>query len=173
MAGVEALHQIGVDPPVRLVLDHADLLGDDALLLVHALLGEVGLGDKGEEDAEALIELLGTLEVVAGDGVGGEGVVHGPVFRQLLEGVPLPGVEHLVLQVVGDAGGGVPPDAVQAEAQVHAAVAGGEEGVPLGVVGLVDHHDLQAVMEAEPGHPLPQLGILLNAHSSASFPLRK
>ena len=85
---VEGLHQIHKDHPVRVVLDHADLLTDDPLLLVHALLGEIGNGDEGEQDAQVLLEFLCALEIVACDGVAGEGVGGGAVGRQLLEALP-------------------------------------------------------------------------------------
>ena len=150
---------------------HADLLADDALLLVHALLGEVGDGDKVQQNTEIVIEVLRGLKIVGSHGVAGEGVLHRAVFRQLLEGVALLRVEHLVLQVVGDPGGGVHPLPVQLKAQIHTAVAGGKKGVFLGVVGLLHHHHLQAVAELLSGDGLPQLGIF--HHCAASFPFRK
>ena len=97
----------------------------------------------------------------------------GAVLGQLLEGVALLGVEHLVLQVVGDARGGVLPLAAQPEAEVHAAVAHGEEGVASGVEGLVDHHHLQPVAQAAAEDLFPQAGIFGQIHARASFPLRK
>ena len=36
---IEGFHHPGVELPVGVVLDHADLLADDALLLGHALAG--------------------------------------------------------------------------------------------------------------------------------------
>ena len=170
---IQALHQVGVDPPVGVVLRHADLLGDDALLLLHALIREVGHGHKAEQQAEVFIEVLRTLHVVGGDGVAGEGVVIGAVFGELLEHVPLLGVKHLVLQVVGDAGGGVQPASVQLEAQVHAAVPGGKKGVAAGVARLAGHHHLQAVGQPVPVNLFSQTGVFLHDHSCVSFPLRK
>ena len=49
--------------------------------------------------------MLGGVKIVSGDGVGGEGIGLGTVFGQLLQGVAVFGVELLMLQIVGDAGG--------------------------------------------------------------------
>jgi hypothetical protein len=49
VVAVQGLHHPGVELPVGVVLDHADLLADDALLLGHALRREVGRGDEGEQ----------------------------------------------------------------------------------------------------------------------------
>ena len=167
---VEGPEHPGVDLPVGVVLDHADLLGDDALLLGDALVRKVGNGDKGQEDLQVFVKVAGGIEVVAGHGVGGKGVGLRAVFGQFLEGVALLGVEHLVLQIVGDAGGGVQPTAVQLEANVHAAVAGGEKGVFLGVVRLGNHADFQAVGQGFPVDGLAQAFIVDGLHASASFP---
>ena len=164
---IQPLHQVGEHLPVRVVLDHADLLADDPLLLVHALLGEVGDGDEGEEGLQVLLKLLGALEVVPGDGVAGKGVGGGPVGRQLLEGVALPGVEHLVLQVVGHPGGGVVPGPVQAEPQVHTAVVCGEKGVALLKLGLGKYKHVKAVLQHLPVHPLPHPWKIQVIHGSS------
>ena len=94
---VEGREELLVDLPVGVILHHADLLGDDAPLLVHAFLSEVGDGDKAEEDLQVLLKVLRAVEVVARQGAGGEGVGLGPVFRQVLHGAAVLGVEHLVL----------------------------------------------------------------------------
>ena len=113
------------------------------------------------------------VEIVARHGVGGEGVGLRAVFRQLLEGISLLGVEHLVLQIVGNARRGVQPLAVQAEAGVHAAVAGGEEGVLFCVAGLGHHTDLQTVGQRLPVDRLADALVKALFHSAASFPFRK
>ncbi len=87
-------------------------------------------------------------EIVAGHGIGRKGVGLRAVLGQPLEGVALLGVKHLVFQVVGNAGGSVQPAALQLEAGIHAAVAGGEKGVFLGEARLGHHPDLQAVGQA-------------------------
>ena len=56
-----------------------------------------------------------------------------PFLARLLEGVALLGVEHLVLEIVGDPGGGIQPLAIERKAHVHAAVAGGKEARRRGV----------------------------------------
>ena len=48
----------GVDLPVGVVLDHADLLTDDALLLGNALVGEIGNGHKGQQDPQVFLKML-------------------------------------------------------------------------------------------------------------------
>ena len=144
---IEGGEQVGEHLPLRVVLDHLDLLADDALLLVHALRGEPGDGDKGEEDAQVLLEFLGALEVIAGNGRAGEGIGGSAVGGQVLKGVTVLGVKHLVFQEVGYAGGSVLPYAVQLKAHVHAAVVGGEEGVALLKAGLHIHVDGKAVVQ--------------------------
>ena len=169
---IQALHELLIALPLGVILDHADLLADDALLLLHRPVGEIGHRYEGQQDLQILIELLGGAEIVAGDGVGGEGVGLGTVFRQLLQGVALGGVEHLMLQIVGDAGGGIQPLAVQLELHVHAAVAGGEQGVlPLEALLGHDAHR-QAVGQRLPAGGLADTGIV-GQHALSSFPFRK
>ena len=137
---IQRLHQALVALPLGVILDHADLLPDDALLLFHRLLGEVGNGHEGEKDLQILIELLRGGEIVAGDGVGGEGVGLSTVGGQHLQGVALLGVEHLMLEVVGDACGGVQPLPVtDLKAHVHAAVRSAEQGI--GAAKILLGHD--------------------------------
>ena len=105
---VHGLQQQVVGLPAGLVLNHADLLSDDPLLLLHALLGEIGNGDKGQQGFQVFPELVGTLKVVPGDGSTGEGIGGSAGGGEGLQGIaPVRGVKHLVLQIVGDAHGGV------------------------------------------------------------------
>ena len=69
-----------------------------------ALLREIGHGDEGEQDLQILPEVLRGVEIVPGHGVGSKSVGLSAIFRQFLEGVALLGIEHLVLQIVGDSG---------------------------------------------------------------------
>ena len=170
---VQSPHHTDVDLPVGVVLHHADLLTDDALLLSHALLGEIGNGHKGQQNFKVFLKVVGGVEIIAGHGVGGKRVGLRAVLRQLLEGVALLGVEHLVLQIVGDARRSVQPLAVQAEAGVHAAVSGGEKGVFLGVAGLGHHVNLQSVGQGLPVDGLSQPLVKALLHSAVSFPRRK
>ena len=169
---VEGPEHPDVNLPVGVVLDHPDLLADDTLFLGHALLGEPGDGDEGQQNLQVLIEMVRGIKVVPGHGVGGKGVGLRAVFRQLLEGVALLGVEHLVLQVVGDTGG-AQPLAVQGEAGVHASVTGGEKGIFLGVVRLGDHPDFQAVGQGFAVDGFAQALVQDGGHASASFPCKK
>ena len=152
---IQGAQQVDEHLPVGVVLDHADLLADDPTLLFHALPGEIGDGDEGEQGPKVLLKMLRGLKIVAGDGVAGEGVGGGPVGRQLLERVALSGVEHFVLQVVGHSGGGVVPGPVQPEAQVHPAVIGGKEGVLLLKFRLGKDEHIQPVVQDLVEHRLP------------------
>ena len=156
-----------------LFFDHADLLGDDALFLFHAFLGEVGDGHEGQQNPEIVIKMLGAVEIVGGNGVAGVGVGLGPAPGQVLHGAAVGGVEHLVLQIVGDAGRGIQPPAVQLKAHIHAAVAGGEEGELPGIAGLGHHADGQAVGQSLPQDLFPDAGIYGGFHQASSFPCRK
>ena len=170
---IQPLHQVGVHPPIRIVLRLLDFLGNDALLPVHALLGEIGRGHKPQQDAEIFIEIGRGGKIIGGHGVAGEGVVRGPVPGEGLHDVFRGHVEHFVFQIMGDAGGGFPPPALRLEAQVHAAVTDGQKGVALGVEGLADRHDLQAVGKGLPENRFPQTGILRHFHAQPSFPFKK
>ena len=173
---VQALEQVGVDPPVGRILHHADLLTDDAALLVHALLREVGDGDEREQDLQILLKVLRAVEVIGGRRVGGEGVRLRAVLAQLLQGVAVLGVEHLVLQIVRDASGRIVPHAVEPEAHIHAAVARGEKGVALAVEGFGHNGDGQSVRQRGPQHRFADAGIIrfVPLHCAApSFPVRK
>ena len=88
MVLIQGGHQVSKHLPVRVVLNHADLLADDTPLLVHALLGKPGLGDEGEENAQVFFKFLGGFKVVTGDGAGGKGVGAGPVGGQVLKALP-------------------------------------------------------------------------------------
>ena len=102
--------------------------------------------------------MVGGFKVISGDGGTGKGVGRRPVSRQILKGIALLGVKHLVLQVMGHPGGGVPPGPVLAEAYVHASVVGGKEGVALFKLRLGEHKHRQAVFQLLPVHGLPQAG---------------
>ena len=117
--------------------------------------------------------MLGGVKVVSGDGVGGEGIGLGTVFGQLLQGVAVFGVEHLMLQIVGDAGGSIQPLAIQPKAQIHATVAGGKKGVFAGIAPLSDDAHGQAVGKGLPNRRLPDAVISHFLHCAASFPRRK
>ena len=121
--------EVLIHPPGGVIFDHLDLLPNDALLLIHALLGEIALRDEGEQGAQVLFKPLGAVEIVGRHGRRREGVGRGAVGGELLQGVALLGVEHLVFQKMRHSGRGLLPHAVLAEADVHAAVAGGEKGV--------------------------------------------
>ena len=115
----------------------------------------------------------GGIKIIAGDGVGGKGVGLRAVFGQLLKGIALLGVEHLMLQIVGDARRSIQPLAVQAETGIHAAVAGGEKGIALGIVPLGHDVDAQAVGQRLPADGLADALVKGLFHACASFPFRK
>ena len=73
-----------VDLPVGRILDHADLLGNDAALLFHAFLRKVRHGDEGEQNAQVFFKMLGAVKVIARHGVGSEGVRLCAVLREYL-----------------------------------------------------------------------------------------
>ena len=173
MAMIHGPQHPGVDLPVGVVLDHTDLLTDDALLLGNALVGEIGNGHEREQDPQILLKVLRAVEAIGGRRVGGEGVRLRAVLAQLLQGVALPGIEHLVFQIMGDARRGVQPLPVQTEPGIHTAVAGGEKGVLFGVAGLRHHADLQSVGQPFPADCLADPLIKSLFHASPSFPFRK
>ena len=160
----QALHQAVKHLVVRIVLHHADLLADDPLLLVHALLGKPGNGHEGEENFQVVAEFLRAFKIVAGEGRAGESVGGSPVGRQILEGVAVLGIEHLVLQEVGHPRRSVPPLAIQPELHIHAAVVGGKKGVALLKLGPPVHIDVQAVGQLRVIDFLPDAGVFFAYH---------
>ena len=173
---VQGLQHPLIDLPLRVVLDHADLLSNNALLLGHALVGEVRHRHKGQQLPQILVKMLRAVEVIGGRRVGGEGVRLRAVLAQNLQSVAVLGVEHLVLQIVRDARGCIVPHAVEPEAHIHAAVARGEKGVALAVEGLGHNGDGQAVRQRGPQYRFADAGIIrfVPLHCAApSFPVRK
>ena len=162
--------EVLVHPPGGVVFYHLNLLPDDALLLVHALLGEIALRDKGEQGAQVLLEPLGAVKIVSRHGRRREGVGRGAVGGEFLQGVALLGVEHLVFQKMRHPRRGLLPHAVLAEADVHAAVAGGEEGVGFQVAWAGDDLYLQAVVQDGLIADLAQSGELYSFHWASSSP---
>ena len=109
---VQRLHHADIDLPVGIVLDHADLLCNDTLLLADALLREPGDGHKGQQNLQILHEMVGTVKVVAGHGIGGKSVGLRTVLGKILQCVAFFRVKHLMLQIMGDTRGGIQPFAV-------------------------------------------------------------
>jgi len=81
---VQAGKEPFVDLPVRRILDHADLLTDDATFLFHAFVRKVRNGDKREQDAQVFFKMLGAVKVIARHRVGGKGVRLCAVLREYL-----------------------------------------------------------------------------------------
>ena len=162
---VQTAQQVRIDAPVGRVLGHADLLGDDAALFVDALLSKIGNRDKGEQDAQVFLKMLGAVEVIRRHGIAGEGVWLGSVLRKLLQRVAVLGVEHLVLEIVGDAGGRIVPGIAQLELHVHAAVARGEKGIGAAVAGLWHDGNAQPVFQCFSQHGFTDARIVHFMHS--------
>ena len=51
--------------------------------------------------------MFGRIEIISGHSVGGKGIGLGSVGGQILKGVALLCVEHLMLQIMGNAGRGI------------------------------------------------------------------
>ena len=101
------------------VLVHFDFLRDDAALFLDALFGKIPGRDHAKEDLEILFQMLRALDVVGCHGVACKGVVRTGVFGELLHGVSLGEVKHLVLQIVRHALRGHVLFAVQEELRVN------------------------------------------------------
>ena len=74
MAVVEATQQILIYLPVRVVIVHADLLSDNALLLMDALGSKVGRRDEAEQHPQMLWESVGAGKVVGCHVSGGKSI---------------------------------------------------------------------------------------------------
>ena len=146
MVVVQQLHQLDVYLKSRGILRLPDLLTDDALFLLHALLREVGGGDELQEHLQVLLKVAGAFKVIDRHAGGGEGVGIGTVGGEDLQRVVSLGhVEHLVFQIVGDAGGSVQPVLPGAEAAEGSAVLRGKGGIGCGDALLGHHHETQSV----------------------------
>ena len=96
--------------------------------------------------------MFGRIEIISGHSVGGKGIGLGSVGGQILKGVALLGVEHLMLQIMGNAGRGIQPLSLQTKAGIHATVAGGEKGIFLGKAASGHNADLKSVGQSLPVH---------------------
>ena len=162
---IEHGEQVVVNADARVVLAHADLLGDDALLLLYRLRREIGGGDKVQQHTQVFLKALGTLKIIAGDAAGGEGVGVGPVGGENAQGVfPVGQVEHLVFQKMGHARRGVQSLPVHGEAAVGAAVIGGKDGIGRAEAGLGDHPQAQAVGQRGGIHALADIVVFIQLH---------
>ena len=172
VVGIEHLQQIVVNRKAGIILAHADLLGDDALLLLHGLLGKVRGGDKVQQHAQVFLKALGALKVIAGDARGGEGVGVGPVCRQNVErAVAVRQVEHLVLQIMGHARRGVELAPIDRKAAAGPAVVCGKGGVEGGKILLRHHAYLQAVVENGGIQRLADAGVIKLLYLHLRLPL--
>ena len=110
---IQHTHEPVVDDIAGVVLDHAYLLPDDALLLLHGLVGEVGGGHELQQHTQVFLKARGTVKVICGHAAGGEGVGLGAVGGENAEGVvPVGHIKHLVLEEVSYARGSIVPAAV-------------------------------------------------------------
>ena len=113
--------------------------------------------------------MIGGVEIIGRHGVGGEGIGLRAVLCQLLEGVALLGVEHLVLQIVGDARRGMDFPAVQQKIRVDGTVIRHKIGQLPGKTGPGQHQDPQAVGQGVHVKGLAQLGVFILRHWAAPF----
>ncbi len=168
---VQALHQVHVHGVVRVVLAHADLLSDDALLLFHALRREVRRCDKAQQRAEVFLKILRALKIVCGDVAGGEGVRLRAVRGERRERVvAVRHVEHLMLQKMRHARRRVDPLIAETEAAVAAAVVRGEHGKAAVILRLAQHAQAQPVRQRRAIERLADAGILFILHRHPPFP---
>ena len=97
---IEAAHEPVVHGVAGVVFRHAYLLADDALLLEHALGGEIRRGDELEQRVEILLKAVGALEVIGGYEVRGVGVRLRAARGEDAQRVAPGHVEHLMLEEV-------------------------------------------------------------------------
>ena len=130
MGGIELAQQPVVHGAAGAVLAHLDLLGDDALLLLHGLRREIGGGDKVQQQAQVFFKHPRAVEIVRRHIGRGEGIGIGAVLSQKRQSVvTVRQIKHLVFQIMGYAGWGVVSDAIQCKAAVSPAVIGRKDRV--------------------------------------------
>ena len=140
--GMVAVHggkQVLINLAVRAVLIHPDLLGDNPPLPLHRFLGEIGGGDKGEQQLQAGLKMLRTGEVVGRHVITGKGVGIGAQGGKLLHHVPVRHLKHLVLQVMGHPRRGIISPAHPGEFGIHGTVIGDKISALFGKPRLWHH----------------------------------
>ena len=157
---IQALHEIFIDLPFGIVLNHADLLGNNSLLLGNAFLRKIGNRHKGEQNFQILKEMLRGIKIVGRHGIGGEGIGLSAVLCQLLQGIALRRVKHLMLQVMGNACRCIQPFAVLFKTHIHAAVACGKHGIFAAESPLGNDTDRQSVRQRMPDRLLAKARII-------------
>ena len=168
MLAVERPEQAAVDLPARGVLDHADLLPDDAALFRNVSLGKIGRKHEFQQDFEIFLEAFGAGEVIRGHGVARKGVRACAGAGELLEGVSVLVLEHLVLKEVRDTGRGVEALSLEGKGPIDRAEIGRENGERLGKAVFGDIADAQAVREHALADAFTQFGIV-SGHRAAPF----
>ena len=169
MAAIQPFQKICINLPVGIVLNHADFLADDPLLLGHALFCKIWHRNKREQNAQTLLKMFRSSKIIAGDRVAGKSVRLSPQLGQLLQRVAVFRVEHFMLKIMGHACRRFLPFPVQAKAHIHTAVVCSEKSVILGKSTFGYHKQPQAVVACLAEYPLLQFRIVCLFHSTPSF----
>jgi len=100
---VQTAQHIEEHTPARIVVAHPDLLPDDALFLGDAFRCEVRGLDKGKQDLQGCLEVVGAAEEIAGLVEGGERIGVCAGLGVQVKDIAVLVLEQLVFQEVGDA----------------------------------------------------------------------
>ena len=100
MAAVHRREQVLKARRIGVVLIHADLLLDDAALLVHAFVREIRRRHHPQQNFQVFFKAVGAFDIIRRHGVVRKRIVAAAVFGVLLHGVSLRQIEHLMLQIV-------------------------------------------------------------------------
>ena len=119
--GIHRGHQILKHPGGGFVGSHTDLLIDDAPLLFHAFFGEIGGGNKFQQQFQAIVEMFRAGKIVGGEIVAGKCVDHSAHGGKFRADIPARQIEQLVLQIMSHAGGDGMVDAVKGKFRMHRA----------------------------------------------------
>ena len=144
---IQCGQQTDIHLEIRAVFNHSDFLTDDAPFLIDALFREVGSGNKMEQHFQIFLKALGAFKIVCGHIRRSERIGLGAVGSQHIHGVALRQVEHFMLQIMGNACGGINPVAAQRESTVRSAVIRCKCGKGAVEVGFRKNADGQAVGE--------------------------
>ena len=144
---IQPAHEILVSPVVGRIIIHAQFLLDDLTLLGHIIGMKVRFPGKVQQQVQAWHVLLRCREIICRRAVLRECIGTRAILSELNKNIPLLLFEELMLQEVGDSGGGFNFSTIDLELEVDRPIPGGRYGDFLVHPRLGQKNNLQAAGE--------------------------